>query len=70
MLEELNEEEGPDLERHVRGCRPMMSGAITRQQYIAPPAKGGSATHTLRRKTGIRVCVNWKPVALADGQLA
>lgn len=25
MLEELNEEEGPDLERLCQGCRPMMS---------------------------------------------
>ena len=58
MLEEFNEQEGPDLERLCQGVSPSDEPCGYPGRCIALLAKGGSATHTLRTRIGIRVCVN------------
>jgi hypothetical protein len=54
MLEELEESEGPDVGRLCQAVSPTMSHVIIPQQFIARPARDGSAMRTLRTKPGIR----------------
>jgi len=58
MLEEFNEQEGPDLERLCQGVSPNDEPCGYPATVHCPTCKGGSATHMLRTKVGIRVHVN------------